>query len=98
MNRAAGHVRSPPDNQIQASGLIGSPTVPGCRKAAHVVVIGHSRPLLHEGTNRRGSGIKQAHLVLLDHLQERNPVSRPVGAPSYITVVAPDRRSGLIDD
>ena len=65
--------RSPPmvsRYHIQASGLMGSPTVPSRRRLRHVVLL---RPLvapLDESADRGGRGVEHVHFVPLDDRPE----------------------------
>ena len=55
---------------IQASGLIGSPTVPRMRKLERSYFFGRSRADLDERADRGRRGVEHGHLVILDHFPE----------------------------
>ena len=64
--------------QIQASGLIGSPTLPSSRRVDEVVPAGMLGAPLHEGADRGRRGVEDGDAVRLDQRPEPVPL-RPVG-------------------
>ena len=84
--------RSPPMTswyQIQASGLMGSPTVPSTCRLRQVVAVGLLAAPLHEGPDGGGGGVELRDPVALDRCPRGGRCPGWLGAPSYITLVAP---------
>ncbi len=55
---------------IQASGLMGSPTVPSRRRLSSLCFSGHWSPHLHEGADGGRRGVENIDLVAVDHAPE----------------------------
>ena len=73
--------------RIHASGLIGSPTEPSSRSELRSRRAAILTPA-HERADRGRRRVEDRHAVALDQLPE-TVRRRPVGAPSYIRIVAP---------
>src|SRR5207245_7327437 len=73
---------------IQASGLIGSPTVPSTRRLSSLCFFGHSSPHLMNVRMAVGAVYKTFTWWRSMMLQKRSG-SGKLGAPSYIKVEAP---------
>ena len=56
--------------QSQASGLIGSPTVPSSRSDLRLVLLHRLVALAHQRAQGGGGGVEDLDLVLVDHLPE----------------------------
>src|SRR5207249_9936865 len=74
--------------QIQASGLIGSPTVPSKRSELKSCFFGHSTPHFMKARIAVGAVYRMVTPYFSTICQKRSG-SGKFGAPSYISVVAP---------
>src|SRR3954464_15486939 len=86
--------RPPPTTlwyQIQASGLIGSPTVPSGRRLDSFLFAGHSSP---QRTNARMAvgAVYKMEILCRSIMRQKRPLSGKLGAPSYMKQVAPFER------
>src|SRR6185436_16707992 len=74
--------------QIQASGLIGSPTVPSRRRLDKSLFLGHSSP---QRTNARMAvgAVYKIEILCRSIIRQKRPLSGKLGAPSYMKQVAP---------
>ena len=84
--------RSPPmwvRYQIQASGLMGSPTDPRRRRLERSCEAGQLLAPLHEGPDGGRRGVEDVDLVLLDEAATSGRAPGVSGVPSYMTEVVP---------